>query len=51
MWAGRVRAVDVVDQALARVAEVDARLHAFTDVWSRRARDAATAVDAPDRGG
>ena len=34
------------DEALARVADVDARLHAFTDVWARRARRAAAAVDA-----
>jgi amidase len=46
VWAGRVRAIDVADQALTRIAEVDARLHAFTDVWTRRARDAAAAVDA-----
>jgi len=45
VWAGRVRAIELADQALARVAEVDARLHAFTDVWARRARDAAAAVD------
>jgi Asp-tRNA(Asn)/Glu-tRNA(Gln) amidotransferase A subunit family amidase len=46
MRAGRLRAIDVTDDALARVAEVDARLHAFTDVWADRARAAAAAVDA-----
>jgi len=46
VWAGRVRAVDVTEQALARVAEVDARLQAFTDVWADRARRAAVVVDA-----
>lgn len=44
--AGRARAADVADEALARVAQVDARLHAFTDIWTRRARRAAAAVDA-----
>jgi Asp-tRNA(Asn)/Glu-tRNA(Gln) amidotransferase A subunit family amidase len=43
---GRARAVDVVDEALARVQEIDAQLHAFTEIWTDQARDAAVAVDA-----
>ncbi len=46
VWAGRARAVDIAEQAIARVAEVDARLHAFTAIWHERARDAAARVDA-----
>ena len=44
--AGRARARDVTEQALARVARIDARLHAFTDIWRGRSRDAAARVDA-----
>jgi amidase len=46
VWDERVRASDVIDAALERVEEVDARLHAFTEVWTDRARHAAATVDA-----
>ncbi|MEU3610847.1 amidase family protein [Streptomyces sp. NPDC006872] len=43
--AGRIRAVDVVGEALARIARVDRSLCAFTEVWEERAEGWARAVD------
>ncbi|MER6952984.1 amidase [Streptomyces sp. NPDC000618] len=43
--AGRIRAVDVVGEALARIARVDRSLCAFTEVWEERAQGWARAVD------
>ncbi|QJT07073.1 amidase [Streptomyces asoensis] len=44
--AGRVSAVDVVGEALARIARVDRSLCAFAEVWEERARAGAREVDA-----
>ncbi|MER6783186.1 amidase [Streptomyces sp. NPDC000658] len=43
--AGRLRAVDVVDEALARIARADPCLCAFAQVWEERARTWAREVD------
>ncbi|MFG2572957.1 amidase family protein [Streptomyces sp. NPDC048481] len=43
--AGRLRAVDVVDEALARITRTDPFLCAFTQVWQERARTWAREVD------
>ncbi|MGQ4328474.1 amidase family protein [Streptomyces hayashii] len=43
--AARLRAVDVVDEALARIARADPFLCAFAEVWEERARAWARAVD------
>ncbi|MER6411597.1 amidase [Streptomyces humidus] len=43
--AGRLRAVDVVDEALVRIARVDPLLCAFAEVWEERARGWAREVD------
>ncbi|WP_069769195.1 amidase [Streptomyces sp. LUP30] len=43
--AGRLRAVDVVDETVARIARVDPFLCAFTEVWEERARRWAREVD------
>ncbi|MEU4874059.1 amidase [Streptomyces sp. NPDC021608] len=43
--AGRLRAVDVVDEALARITRTDHALRAFTQVWGERARTWAREVD------
>ncbi|MFF1543412.1 amidase family protein [Streptomyces sp. NPDC058291] len=42
--AGRLRAVDVVDEALARIARADPFLGAFAEVWEERARACAREV-------
>ncbi|MFH0178261.1 amidase family protein [Streptomyces cacaoi] len=44
--AGRLSAVDVVGEALARIARVDRSLCAFAEVWEERARAGAREVDA-----
>ncbi|MGW2043700.1 amidase family protein [Streptomyces sp. NPDC001858] len=43
--AGRLRAVDVVGEALGRIARVDRSLCAFAEVWEERAQGWARAVD------
>jgi 1-carboxybiuret hydrolase len=43
---GKVRAADVIGAALGRVATVDKKLNAFTDVTADRARTRAAAIDA-----
>jgi len=43
---GRFPAVDVVGEALGRIARADGSLCAFAEVWAERARAAARAVDA-----
>src|SRR4051794_5458888 len=43
--AGQTRAADVVEATLARIATVDRKLNAFTDVTAERARRQAAAVD------
>jgi len=43
---GEIRAVEAVDAALARIAEVDPALNAFTEVTAARARAKAAEVDA-----
>lgn len=43
--AGRLRAVDVVGEALGRIARVDRSLCAFAEVWEERARAWAREVD------
>ncbi|WP_329412605.1 amidase [Streptomyces sp. NBC_00704] len=43
--AGRLRAVDVVDEALARITRTDPFLCAFAQVWEERARTWAREVD------
>ncbi|MFK0050120.1 amidase [Streptomyces sp. NPDC090741] len=48
---GKVTASDVVDAALALIAERDGALRAFTTVWADAARAAATEVDAAVAGG
>jgi Asp-tRNA(Asn)/Glu-tRNA(Gln) amidotransferase A subunit family amidase len=47
--AGELRAVDVVEDALARIAARDGDLRAFREVWPERARRAARLVDAAGR--
>lgn len=47
--AGEFTAVDVVEDALARIAARDGDLRAFREVWPERARAAARAVDAAGR--
>ncbi|GIJ73381.1 amidase [Virgisporangium ochraceum] len=47
--AGEFRAVDVVEDALARIAARDGDLRAFREVWPERARRAARLVDAAGR--
>jgi amidase len=44
--AGRLRAVDVVNEALDRITRSDHSLSAFAEVWEERARAAARRVDA-----
>ncbi|MGW0945153.1 amidase family protein [Streptomyces sp. NPDC002623] len=43
--AGRLRAVDVVGEALGRIARIDRSLCAFAEVWEERAEGWARAVD------
>ncbi|SES38583.1 Asp-tRNAAsn/Glu-tRNAGln amidotransferase A subunit [Streptomyces sp. yr375] len=43
--AGRLRAVDVVGEALSRIARVDPSLCAFAEVWEDRARSSAREID------
>ncbi len=46
-----MRAIERVEDALARIAATDARVNAFTDVLAERAHARALAVDAQGRGG
>src|SRR4051812_2326926 len=43
---GKVRAAEVIEATLARIAVVDRKLNTFTDVTAERARKRAAAVDA-----
>jgi aspartyl-tRNA(Asn)/glutamyl-tRNA(Gln) amidotransferase subunit A len=47
----RLSAVDVMDATLARIAALEPRLHAFTEVYAQDARLAAQAADAARRAG
>ncbi|MBO8188037.1 amidase family protein [Streptomyces spirodelae] len=49
--AGRLTAHEVTAAALARIAEVDASIRAFTEVWPGRAAEHAAAVDRAVRAG
>jgi aspartyl-tRNA(Asn)/glutamyl-tRNA(Gln) amidotransferase subunit A len=49
--AGRLSPAEIVEAALARIAAVDGRLHAFVEVYDREARLAAEAADKAIRSG
>ncbi|MFL5255934.1 MAG: AtzE family amidohydrolase [Rhodopila sp.] len=46
VFEGRARAADIIEATLARIATVDKKLNAFTDITAERARKRAAAVDA-----
>ncbi len=49
--AGELSALEVVEAALRRIAQVDREVRAFREVWADRARTTARAIDAADADG